>query len=215
MTKILVVDDHTLFRDGVKSLLKTYPEFQVVGEGATGAEAVNLACDLSPDIVLLDIGMQTISGLEALAKIKRRCSETKVLMLTQYDQEEYLFRALQTGASGYVLKETASDELVFAIEAVNKGQVYLSPAMTQTVVREFLSEGKSATEKTDGLSPREKEVLQLLAQGFTSKQIAGKLFISFKTVQTHRAHLMEKLHLDNRIGLVKYAIRKGIISADE
>lgn len=215
MTNILIADDHSIVRSGLKSLIGMYPEMTIVGEAANGSEAVEMTGKLMPALVLLDLEMPGLNGLETLKKIRTLYPETKVLILTQYDLNEYLFKVLRDGASGYVLKETASDELLLAIQTVVKGKVYLSPSMTQVLVNEFLSANQSETKPKSDLTPREEEVLKLLSKGCTSRQIADKLGISIKTAQSHRYHIMEKLNLHHRVELAKYAIRKGMISEND
>ncbi len=215
MIKVLIADDHSIVRSGLKSLLGMYPEMEILGEATNGQEAVEMATNLKPTLVLLDIGMPELNGLEALKRIQVASPDTKVLILSQYDLEEYLFVVLRNGALGYVLKETASDELVQAIRTVAEGKIYLSPTMTQALVTEFLSIDPASTKGKNNLTAREEEVLKLLAEGCTSRQIADKLYISVKTAQSHRYNIMEKLDLHNRAELVKYAIRKGIISEQD
>jgi len=215
MTRILIADDHPIVRDGLKSLLNLYSEMTVVGEANDGEQAIAMASELKPDLLLLDIGMPKLNGLQVLQKIKSLLPEMKVLVLSQYDSEEYLFSVLRYGASGYLLKETSSEELISAIHTVVNGKIYLSPIMVQALVSEFLALEDSTVKVKDSLTSREEEVLLLVAQGNTSKAIAEKLSISVKTAQTHRYHIMEKLGLHNQTEIVKYAIRKGIIAENE
>lgn len=215
MIKILLADDHTILREGLKSLLATEPDIEIVGEVSNGYDAIATAGRVKPDIVLMDIGMPVMNGLEATRKLKEQYPEIKVLILTQYDSQEYLFTVLSAGASGYVLKRTASTELVWAIKTVNEGLAYLSPVMTQTLIREYLKSEETSSKTKDILTPREQEVLKLVAEGLTNQEIADTLVLSLKTVQTHRAHIMEKLNFHDRTELVKYAIKKGVISVTE
>lgn len=216
MIKVIIADDHRILREGLKSLLETDSEFKIVGEASNGEELLALMDITDPDVVLLDIGMPVMNGLVATKEIKERFPYVKVLILTQYDSEEYLYTVLHAGAAGYVLKETASTELVWAIKTVNDGLAYLSPAMTQTLIQERFSQKDSNSLKVkDVLTPREQEIFKLLADGNSNNEIAEKLVISLKTVQTHRAHIMEKLNLNNRTELIKYAIRQGIITVDK
>lgn len=215
MIKILLADDHTILREGLKSLLATEPDIEIVGEVSNGYDAIAAAGRVKPDIVLMDIGMPVMNGLEATRKLKEQYPEIKVLILTQYDSQEYLFTVLSAGASGYVLKRTASTELVWAIKTVNEGLAYLSPVMTQTLIREYLKAEETSSKTKDILTPREQEVLKLVAEGLTNQEIADTLVLSLKTVQTHRAHIMEKLNFHDRTELVKYAIKKGVISVTE
>lgn len=215
MIKVLLADDHTILREGLKELLSRDPEIEIVGEAANGQQAVKLTQELRPDLVVMDIAMPELSGIEATKKIRAQVPEVQVLILTQYDSEEYFFKVLQSGAAGYLLKETAGTELVFAIKTVARKLPYLAPAMTQILMREVLSgeEGKNKSSKV--LSGREQEVLKLLAEGYSNQEIADKLFISVNTLQTHRSKIMHKLELNNKTELIKYAIRKGIISPKE
>jgi DNA-binding NarL/FixJ family response regulator len=212
LIKVLLADDHTLFREGLKSLLASELDLQVVGEASNGQEAILAVERLLPDVVVMDVGMPVLNGIQATQKIKQKHPQLKVLILTQYDSPDYLFTLLEAGASGYVLKRSAATELIWAIKSAYEGAVYLSPAMAKFLVKSYL-EGDDASSKTkELLTEREQEVLKLIAEGYTNQEIAEKLVISLKTVQTHRAHIMEKLHFHDRVDLVKYAISKGIIS---
>lgn len=216
MIRLVLADDHAILREGVKSLLSIDPEFEVAGEASDGEEVINLASKLKPDVIVMDIAMPGINGLEATKKIVQTDPSIKILVLTQYDSQEYLFNILQAGAQGYVLKRSASTELITAIKTVYDGHAYLSPAMTKSLIRDRLGPEQEVMEKTkNALTPREQEILKLIAEGKTNQQIADILIISLKTVQTHRAHIMEKLDMHDRTELVKYAIRKGIISLEE
>lgn len=212
MIKVVLVDDHRILREGLKNLLTTDPEISIIGEAANGEDAISLLTAMEPDVMLMDIGMPVMNGLVATKKIKEQFPYVKVLILTQYDSEEYLYTVLHAGAAGYVLKETASTELIWAIKTVNDGLAYLSPAMTQTLIQERLEQKDAGSKIKEILTPREQEIFKLLADGLSNNAIAEKLVISLKTVQTHRAHIMEKLNLNNRTELIKYAIRQGIIT---
>jgi DNA-binding NarL/FixJ family response regulator len=210
--RILLVDDHTILREGLRSLLEQYPDIEVIAEAENGRHAVELALQLKPDVVLMDIAMPLLNGLEATEQIRsqRRC--TQILILTHHDHEEYIRRALVAGAAGYLLKDTDSADLVNAIRAVHRGESILSPAITRLVIEDYLRWGDIQPHETsNGLTRREREILQLIAEGHTNKQIAGLLCISIKTVQAHRSNLMNKLDLHDKTELVKYAIQKKII----
>jgi len=210
--RVLLADDHTLLRSGIRALLEDEPDILVVGEADDGREAVRLAHQLRPNLVLMDIAMPLLNGLEATRQIKREHPEIKVLVLTMYDHEEYFRQVLEAGASGYIIKRAAANELVAAIRAVSSGESVLSPAITRYLVEDYLSgESRKDEEDPDTLSPREREVLQLIAEGKTSREIAELLNLSIKTVQSHRASLMRKLDLHDRGDLIKYAIQKKII----
>lgn len=210
--RILLADDHTILRDGIRSLLENEPDITVIGEAKDGHSAVKMACDLSPDLVLMDISMPLLNGLEATWQIKRDCPHIKILVLSMYENEEYIRQALASGAMGYILKYATAPELLNAIRAVHRGEAILSPAITRLVIEDYLRWGDIQKPDIDnGLSPREREVLQLIAEGYTNKKIAEILSISIKTVQAHRGNLMSKLDLHDRTELIKYAIRKKII----
>jgi DNA-binding NarL/FixJ family response regulator len=210
--RVLIADDHTLLRSGIRALLEDEPDILVVGEADDGRVAVRLAHQLRPNLVLMDIAMPLLNGLEATRQIKREHPEIKVLVLTMYDHEEYFRQVLEAGASGYIIKRAAANELVAAIRAVSSGESVLSPAITRYLVEDYLSgESRKDEEDPDALSPREREVLQLIAEGKTSREIADLLNLSIKTVQSHRASLMRKLDLHDRGDLIKYAIQKKII----
>ena len=210
--RILLADDHTILRDGIRSLLEDEADMEVIGEAEDGHSAVKLARQLDPDVVLMDIAMPLLNGLEATRQIKRDNDHTKVLILSMHENEEYIRKVLATGAMGYILKDAAARELLGAIRAVYNGEAVLSPAITRLVIEDYLRWGDLQPENdSSGLSPREREVLQLVAEGYTNKQIAEILSISIKTVQAHRSNLMSKLDLHDRGELIKYAIQKKII----
>jgi two-component system response regulator NreC len=210
--RILLADDHTLLRQGITSLLHDEMDMQVIGEAEDGRSAVKMACELEPDVVLMDIGMPLLNGLEATRQIKRDCPNIKVLILTMHENEEYIRQVLASGAVGYILKDAAARELLDAIRAVFRGEAVLSPAITRLVIEDYLRWGEMQQGSIpDELTPREQEVLQLIAEGYKNKEIASILNISIKTVQSHRTNLMQKLDLHNRGDLVKYAIQKKII----
>jgi DNA-binding NarL/FixJ family response regulator len=210
--RILLADDHTILRNGIRALLEDEPGMSVVGEAEDGRAAVGLACQLKPDVLIMDIAMPLLNGLEASRQIKQQCPGVKVLILTMHDNEEYIRQVLEAGAMGYILKDAAARELISAIRTVYRGEAVLSPAVTRLVIEDYLRwGGVRPQEEANGLSPREREVLQLIAEGYTNKQIAEILSISVKTVQAHRNNLMQKLDLHDRGELIKYAIQKKII----
>jgi DNA-binding NarL/FixJ family response regulator len=209
--RVLIADDHAIVREGVHQLLSQQTDIEVVGEAADGAQALALARQLQPDLVLMDIGMPGMNGLEATRALKAEQPETNVLVLTMQEGEEYFFRLLEAGAAGYVLKGAGSAELLSAIRAVQQGGVYLNPLMTKKVLGDMLKRPEQVNAASDPLTPREREVLKLIAEGKTNREIADELVLSLNTVQTHRLHLMEKLNLHNRTELVKYAMRRGLI----
>ncbi|HEX3244534.1 MAG TPA: response regulator transcription factor [Chloroflexota bacterium] len=213
MIRVLIVDDHAILRSGLRMLLGAQPDLDVVGEASDGADAARLVGELHPDVVLLDLAMPGISGLDALPLIKRDSPSTRALILSQYDDESYLRRALEAGASGYVLKRAADVELLSAIRAVSRGEVYLEPMLTRLVVNDLFRRGDDipAADRAPALSDREREVLQLVALGHTNQQIADRLILSIKTVETYKARVMEKLHVRGRAALVRYAMEQGLI----
>src|SRR5438552_11997414 len=211
--RILLTDDHTLFRQGIKTLIAAESDMEVVGEAANGTDAVTRAAETRPDVVLMDIGMTGLSSFEATRQIKKNRAETKVLFLTMYDDEDYLVECMQVGAGGYVLKDSPAAQLLSAIRDVNRGGSYLSPRMLSQLVDDFRSRVKSTqrTPRFATLTTREKEVLRVLAEGNSVKEIAGGLNLSVKTVEAHKFNLIRKLDIDNKAQLVQYAIHKQII----
>jgi len=210
--RILLADDHTLLRNGIRALLEDEQDIIIAGEAEDGREAVRLANQLKPNVVLMDIAMPLLNGLEATRQIKREHPEINVLVLTMYDHEEYFRQMLEVGASGYIIKRAAATELVSAIRAVYNGEAVLSPAITRLLLEDYLSRDVPGEENDpNALSSREREVLQLIAEGKTSREIAEILHLSVKTVQSHRTSLMQKLNLHDRGDLIKYAIQKKII----
>lgn len=214
--KVFLAEDHTIVRKGLRLLLDGQPDIEVVGEAANGREAVEQVEQLRPDIVLMDITMPELNGIEATVRIKKSLPEINILALTMYTNEEYIYQLLNAGASGYLDKNTAPTELLSAIKAVHRGDSFLSPTISKTIIEEYLRHA-AEPEPDDSyhqLTSREREVLQLLTEGYAYKEIADKLNISVKTVGVHRVNLMEKLNITNTTELIKYAIRKGIISLD-
>lgn len=214
--RILVVDDHALVREGVKSLLQSIPQIRVIGEAEDGIGAIDQARKLRPDVVLMDIGMPRMTGVEATRHIREELPSVQVVALTIHDSEEYLFQMLRAGATGYVLKKAHPSEMLAAIEAAMRQETYLTPAMAKGLVTDYMRRvGEGEDEPTyRELTDREREVLKLIAEGYTNPEIADLLHVSVKTVQAHRGHIMEKLDLHRPAALVKYAIRKGLVEAD-
>ncbi len=212
--RVLLADDHLILREGIRSLLGKVPDIEVVGEAGEGGETVTKVEQLVPDVVLMDITMPGMSGLEATRQIKQKYPQVKVLILTIHATNQYLSQMLQAGASGYVVKTTATSELISAIRAVHQGDVYLYPSITRMLVEDYLQRVKGGEEKTsyEGLTSREREILMYIAEDKKNKEIADLLGISVRTVQAHRTNLMDKLGAHDRTELVKYAINKGIIN---
>lgn len=210
--RVVIADDHVIMREGVALILDNLPAFEVVGQAENGRKAVEIIEALQPDIALLDISMPELGGIDAVKIIRECCPQTKALMLTMHDDEAIFFEAIQAGAAGYVLKGSRPTELIEALKAVDKGDVYLSPPMTRKLVNSFLSSADNQeTSRMELLTSREVEVMQLLAQGLTNRKVAHQLVISPSTVQTHRTHIMKKLQLNNRAELVRYAMRHDLI----
>lgn len=210
--RILVVDDHALVREGIVALLRRHDDVEVVAEAQDGKEAVQKAAKLKPDIVLLDIAMPGLGGLEATMEIKRAGPEVRILILSQYDDREYVSRLLKAGVSGYILKHAVGTDLISAIRAVARGEFYLFPAITSSLVDEYLSRREVSDEDPyERLTDREKQVLKLIAEGMTHKEVAGLLDISVKTVIAHYTNVQDKLDIRARAGLIKFAIQRGII----
>ncbi|MDB6023727.1 MAG: Two component transcriptional regulator, LuxR family [Pedosphaera sp.] len=209
--RILLADDHTLLRAGIRSLLEKMPGVEVIGEAADGREALNLVKAHLPNIVLMDIAMAGLNGLEATARIVRDFSAVRVIILSMHANEEYVLQTLRAGASGYLLKDAATAELELAIQAVARGDTYLSPAISRRVIEDYL--GRTSGEKgpMEQLTPRQREILQLIAEGKSTKEIAFILNVSVKTVETHRSQLMERLGIHDVPGLVRHAMRMGLV----
>lgn len=213
---VLVVDDHAVVREGIKMVLQTDPELKVVGEAASGEEAIDQVRELHPNVVVMDIGMPGLSGFEATRRIRDSDPDVNVLALTVHDSEAYVFQMLQAGAVGYVLKRAASSEVIRAVKAAHRGEALLHPSVAKLLISDFLARVERGDEAAPGpISEREREILKLIAEGRTNREIAEMLFLSVKTVQTHRGNLMRKLGLHDRVELVKYAIRKGIVGLEE
>ena len=210
--RVLLADDHRILREGICALIEDQEDMKVVGEAEDGLSTVKKVAQLLPDVVVMDIAMPLLNGLEATRQIRRDFPQVKVLILTMHENEEYIRQVLAAGALGYVLKDAAARDLLGAIRTVNQGEAVLSPAITRLVIEDYLRWGDIRPEDTtDGLTAREREVLQLIAEGYTNKEIAGIMSLSVKTVQSHRSNLMNKLDLHDRGELIKYAIQKKII----
>ena len=212
--RVLLADDHTLIRAGLRMVVVSQPDFTVVGEASDGREAVALAEQLKPDVVVMDIGMPSLNGIEACRQIHDSLLGTQVIMLSMHSDEGYVLRALKAGAKGYMLKDSAEADLASAIRAVTAGKSFFSPAVSKILLEDYMRKLKrtGAEDSFDLLSPREREVLQLVAEGKSSKEVANLLSLSVYTVETHRAKVMQKLNLHNIPELILYAVRKGVIS---
>lgn len=215
--KLVLADDHAVLRGGLRLMLNTQEDMEVVGEAANGEEAIHLCREIKPDIILLDLTMPGLSGLEAIEGIKRDNPATKILVLTMHDDEGYLKMVLKSGCSGYILKKAADVELISAIRTVNRGEVYIDPLLVRHLVNDYIAppEQDEPRHVKSALSERENEVLKLIALGYTNKQIADELFLSVKTVETHKSNIKEKLNIRSRSDLVRYAIQNGLLEASE
>jgi DNA-binding NarL/FixJ family response regulator len=218
-TRVVIVDDHTIVRQGLRKLLESEEGIEVVGEASDGREAVARAGELMPHVMVLDLSMPGLNGLEAVRQILKRSPKTRVLILSMHKNDAYVLQSLRNGASGYVLKDSATEEIVTAIRALSRGESYLSPTISRVVIDDYLrlnsgGEVKSQQSLYETLTPREREIFQLLAEGLKNHEVADRLHVSVKTVETHRAHIMEKLGLNNIAELVKYAIEIGVLQLD-
>ena len=213
-TRILLVDDHAVVRSGLRMLLENERDIEIIGEASSAQGAIESAMALKPSVILMDIGLPDLSGIDATREIKKRVPEAAIVALTIHEDEEYFFKMLEAGASGYVPKRAAPEELLTAIRAAATGQVYLYPSLAKLLVRDYLDGGRATDQPTSSdLTDREQEVLTYLAEGASNEEIATSLVISPKTVARHRENIMRKLNLHSRSELVRYAIRKGIIKA--
>jgi len=214
--RVLLADDHAILRSGLRLLLTSQNEFDVVGEASSGTEALTLAGQLQPDLILLDLSMPALGGLDTLPTLRKLVPSARILILTMHDDPQYLRQALKHGASGYVLKKAADSELLSAMRSVLRGEIYVHPSMTRILLEDMLPESQSANQEDawGSLSEREQEVLKMVVLGHTSAEIAGQLDLSAKTVETYRARGMEKLGLRTRAALVKFALQEGLIKHD-
>ncbi len=214
-TRIVIADDHSLVREGITALLKLHDDVEIVGEAADGKEAIEKAAELAPDVVILDISMPGLGGLEAAIEIKKKQPDLKILVLSQYDDKEYVSRFLKAGVSGYILKKAVGSELINAIRAVVRGEYYLYPSIASGVIDGYLGRKKPEPEDPyEKITPREKQVLKLIAEGNTMKDIANHLDISVKTVIAHQSNISDKLDIHTRANLIRFAIQKGIVKID-
>jgi DNA-binding NarL/FixJ family response regulator len=211
VTRILVADDHPIVRSGLKQVLDAQPDLRVVAEAEDGAEAVKEALAEDVHLAILDVSMPRTTGIQAAEELRRRKPELKLLMLSMYDSEQYLFESLRAGASGYVLKAEADHDIVEAVRRTMRGQSFLYPSAISTLVKDFMERGRANDQQFDILTPRELQVLKLIAEAYTSKEIARELVISVKTVERHRQNILDKLGMSDRVEVTRYAIRRGLI----
>ncbi len=214
--RIVIAEDHTILREGLISLLSSHPEFEVVGEAEDGREAIRRVDEYKPDLILTDLSMPRMNGTEAIREIKRQSPKTKILVLTVHRAEEYILSTLKAGANGYLLKDSTHAELLMAAKKVLSGNLYISPEISEKVIEGYLEGKKALKTQTvwETLTHREREILKLIAEGYKNKEIAGDLCISVKTVEKHRANLMQKLDLHSTSALTKLALEKGLISEE-
>lgn len=212
--RILLADDHTLVREGLRKILEAQPGWEVIGEAADGRQAVRLAIDLKPDVVIMDLAMPQLSGVEAIQQIARRLASTRVLVLSMHADEVYVTRAIRAGAHGYLLKDSAGDDLLRAVAALVQHKSFFSPAVSRIMLDDYMRQlaDRGITDRYDTLFEREREVFQLIAEGKVNKEIAEILHLSPSTVETHRARIMEKLDVHSAVEIVLYAVRQGVIS---
>ncbi len=213
MTRVVLADDHQLMRAGLRLLLDAMPDIEVVGEAGDGFEALHLVARFEPEVALLDIAMPGMTGLAVLREVRAKHPKTKVLLLSMYDSRDYVTEAIRSGAAGYLIKDAAVDELARALAAVARGETYLSPSISSQLAQAIMSPAAAAADSE--LTPRQEEVLRLVARGRSSKEIALELKLSIKTVETHRAQIMDRLDIRDLAGLVRYAVRTGLVSSDE
>ncbi len=215
-SRIVIAEDHTILREGLRSLLSSDPNFEIIGEAEDGREAIRCVEKFKPDLILMDLSMPRMNGMEAISEIKKRFKETKILVLTVHKTEEYILATLKAGADGYILKDSTHAELKMAVKNVLSGKQYISPGISEKVIEGYLEGRKTLKVRTawETLTQREREILKLIAEGYKNKEIADDLCISVKTVEKHRANLMEKLNLHNAQALTTYAIEKGLVSRE-
>ncbi|HTY58953.1 MAG TPA: response regulator transcription factor [Bacteroidota bacterium] len=215
--KILIADDHSVVREGLRALLGKVADFDVVAESADGEEAVRLTRERKPDVAIVDISMPKLNGVEATRRIREQSPDTKVLIFTIHENEEYVYQMVASGANGYVLKDAGKNDLIAAVRSIHTGGRFFSPGVSRLIIDEFVrrsrANGTGAAAGKSPLTHRESEILQYIASGFTNAEIAGKLFLSVRTVNTHRTNLMQKLDVHNTAGLVRYAMENGIVSS--
>ncbi len=212
--RILLADDHRILREGLKSILTSNQDFKIAGEADNGLDAIRMADAHNPDLVLIDLSMPKMNGLDAITEIKNRCDDTKVMVLTIHNDEEYIFEALKAGADGYLLKDSSRAELLLAVESVIEGKRYITPGISEKLVSGYLEGRKPQKIDTplNRLTHREKQILKLIAEGYQNKKIADYLCVSVKTVEKHRANLMKKLDLHNASELTAFAMEKGLVT---
>jgi len=210
--KVLIVDDHALLREGIRSLLASHDDIEIVGEATNGSEALEKVREVAPDVILMDIAMPIMDGLEATRRIRKQNHNVRIIILTQYDRKDYVLSSIKSGASGFIPKNVIISELVSAIRTAHSGDAFLHPSVAKMVIEDYLRQVEPSP--YDRLTDREREVLKLVAEGLTNQEIANLLSVSVKTVLGHRTSLMEKLGIHNRTELIKYAIRKGLIAID-
>ncbi len=216
MIRIMIADDHTIVRQGLARLLNDQPDLTVVGEAVNGRVAVDKALELKPDIIIIDIAMPQMNGLEAAKRIRKKLPKTKILILSMYSHEHYIHDLLETGVSGYLLKDSSGRDIINAIHAAMKGETFLSPSISKVLVDTYLSPRKNSSraERYKQLSNREREVFQLIAEGHSTRQIADMLYVSISTIKSHRAKIMEKLGIETPVKLVHFAIQLGLVDPD-
>jgi DNA-binding NarL/FixJ family response regulator len=212
--RVLLADDHSLFRAGIQALLTQIDGVDVIGEADTGRKALELVRSHAPDVVLMDIAMPEMNGLETASRVTKEFPHVRIIMLSMHAGEEYVMQALRAGASGYLLKDAATSELELAVRAVARGETYLTPTISKRVIDDYLMRTTGASSSTDQLTKRQREILQLIAKGYTSKEMAQMLNLSPKTIETHRTQLMKQLDIHDVAGLVRYAIRVGLVAVD-